>query len=206
MHVVCPITVLPSLMNVAATDPMTAPIHILRPILFRLSQGGNLARLHSRLVQDLQNLAAEDVTELPIPHLLLDSSISPHVSFRESIVRQLFHSNALLRLRLKLAVTDFCWVGLFLLSPLCFYPDLLNLHVLSNPTATQRSASNSENKNEYGAVAQGLLRAISHRILGTLVWHMNLVAHLLTRKLPDFLPFYRLSSVQETICHLCCVL
>jgi len=193
MHVVCPITIMPLLMDVTATDPMTTPIHILRPILFRLAQSSNFAGLHSRLVQDLQNLAAEDVTELSIPHLLLDPSISPHVSFRESIVRQLFHSNALLRLHLKLAITDFCWVGLFLSSPLCFYSALLNLRVLPNPTAAQRSASNSENKNEYGAVAQGLLRAISHRVLGTLVRHMNLVARLLTRKLPDSLPFYRLS-------------
>ena len=118
-------------MDVTATDPMTAPIHILRPILFRLAQGGDLARLHSRLIQDLQNLAAENVTELSIPQLLLGPSNSFHVSFRESIVRQLFHSNALLRLRLKLAITDFCWVRLFLLSPLCF---LLRLIELTHPT------------------------------------------------------------------------
>jgi len=50
----------------------------------------------------------------------------------------------------------------------------------------QRSASNPENKNEYGAVAQDLLRAISHRVLGILVQHINLVAHFLTRRLPTF--------------------
>jgi hypothetical protein len=198
------------LMDDTATDPMTAPIHILRPILFRLAQGSDPARLHSRLVQGLQNLAAEDVTEFSIPHLLLDPSNSPHVSFRESIGRQLFHSNALLRLRLKLAITDFCWVGLFLLSPLCFYPGLSNLRVLPNPTAAQGSASNSENKNEYGAVAQGLLRAISHRVLGTLVRHMNLVVHLLTRKSLDSLLLHRLSctggTLQETTYRLCCAL
>src|SRR5579863_4953985 len=120
MHVVCPTTITSLLMNVTETDPMTAPIHVLRPILFRLAQGGVLTRLHVRLLQDLQNLAAEDVTEFTIPQVLLYPSTLPHASFRESIVRHLFHSNTLLRLRLKLAITDFCWVGLFLFPPLCF--------------------------------------------------------------------------------------
>jgi hypothetical protein len=138
MHVVCPMTVMPLLMNVAATDPMTAPIHILRPILFRLSQSGVLTRLHSRLLQDLQNIAAEDVTEFTIPHLLLNPSTSPHASFRESIVRHLFHSNTLLRLRLKLAITDFCWVGIFLFPSLrYFFPSSLILRVLPNPTTAE---------------------------------------------------------------------
>src|SRR5487761_1702787 len=108
MHVVCPTTIMSLLMNIFVTDPMTAPIHILRPILFRLAQGGVLTRLHAHLLQHLQNLAAEDVTEFTIPHVLLDPSTSSHASFRESIVRHLFHSNTLLRLRLKLAITDFC--------------------------------------------------------------------------------------------------
>ena len=49
----------------------------------------------------------------------------------------------------------------------------------------QRS-SNPENKDEYGAVAQDLLRAISHRVLGTLIQHINLVAQFLTRRLPTY--------------------
>jgi len=133
--------------------PMTVPIHILRPILFRLVQGGVLTRLHSRLLQTLQKVAADDALGFAAPHLLFDPSTSPYASFRESIVRQLFQNGALLRLRLKLAITDFCW----------------------------RSTSTPENKNEYGAVAQDLLRAISHRVLGTLVQHISLVANVLTR-------------------------
>ncbi len=108
--------------------PGTAPIHTLRPILFRLVQDGVLARVHSQLLQALQGTAAEDSMELLIPHLRLDSSISPYASFRESIVRQLFGDDTLLRLRLKLAITDFCWVRspfsiLSLLLPL-----LIDLH------------------------------------------------------------------------------
>ena len=88
----------------------TAPMHTLRPILFRLVQDGVLPRVHSQLLQALQGTAAEGSLEFLAPHLCLDSSISPYASFRENIVRQLFGNNTLLRLRLKLAITDFCWV------------------------------------------------------------------------------------------------
>jgi hypothetical protein len=185
--------------------PMTAPIHILRPILFRLVQGGVLTRLHSRLLQALQNPAAEDVLELAIPQLLFDPSTSPYASFRESIVRHLFHHNTLLRLRLKLAITDFCWVGSFLFPPLFYLCP--GSFILPNSIAAQRSASNPENKNEYATVVQDLLKAISHHVLGILVRHINLVADLLTRKLPNTQPIRCLSctgrTVQEMTCHLC---
>jgi len=97
----------------------TAPIHTLRPILFRLVQDGVFPRVHSQLLQAFQGTATEDSLELLIPHLYLDSSTSPYASFRESIVRQLFGNDTLLRLRLKLAITDFCWVrpSLFRSSP-----------------------------------------------------------------------------------------
>jgi len=106
--------------NIATADPMTVPIHILRPILFRLVQGGVLTRLHSRLLQTLRNSAADNALGFAMPHLLFDPSTSPYASFRESIVRQLFQNGALLRLRLKLAITDFCWVGSLLSPALCF--------------------------------------------------------------------------------------
>jgi general transcription factor 3C polypeptide 4 len=88
----------------------TAPIHALRPILFRLVHDVVLPQVHSQLLQALQGTAAEDSPEFLTPHLCLDSSTSPYTSFRESIVRQLFGNDNLLRLRLKLAITDFCWV------------------------------------------------------------------------------------------------
>jgi hypothetical protein len=97
-------------MSVATIAPGTAPIHILRPIFFRLVQGGVLPRVHSQLLLALQKTATEDPLEFLIPHLHPDSSISSYASFRESIVRQLFGSDALLRLRLRLAIADFCRV------------------------------------------------------------------------------------------------
>lgn len=88
----------------------TAPIHTLRPILFRLVQDGVLPRVRFQLLQALPGTAAEGSLELPIPQLCLNSSTSPYAAFRESIVRQLFGNDTLLRLRLKLAIADFCWV------------------------------------------------------------------------------------------------
>jgi len=102
------------LISIATTVLGTAPIHTLRPILFRLVQDGVLTRVHSQLLQALQETTAEGSMEYLIPHLCLDSSTSPHTSFRDSIVRQLFGNDTLLRLRLKLAITDFCWVRPYL--------------------------------------------------------------------------------------------
>ena len=98
------------LIRVATTVLGTAPIHSLRPILFRLVHDGVLPRVHSQLLKALQGPATEASLEFLIPHLCLDSSTSSYASFRESIVRQLFGNDNLLRLRLKLAITDFCWV------------------------------------------------------------------------------------------------
>ena len=103
-----------TLVSVTTIAPGTAPIHILRPCLFRV-----LPQIHSRLLKALQRTAAEDSPEYVIPNLHFDSSIPPYALFRESIVRQLFGSDALLRLRLKFTITDFCWVrsSLFLSFP-----------------------------------------------------------------------------------------
>jgi len=90
----------------------------------------------------------------------------------------MFGSSALLRLRLRLAITDFCWVRSHT-APLL--PWFINS---SHPIAMQKSAQSLESRNEFGAVAQDLLSAISYRVLGILIQQIDLVAHLLTRKLP----------------------
>jgi general transcription factor 3C polypeptide 4 len=105
------------LTSVVMAAPGTAPIHTLRSILLRLGQDGVLTRLHSRLPRALQNTVGGDVMELAIPSQLGDSSSSSYALFRENITRRLFGSDVLLQLRLKLAITDFCWVRTFLLSP-----------------------------------------------------------------------------------------
>ncbi|SRR6266478_3601364 len=172
---------MPSLISVATIVLGTAPLHTLRPILFRLGQDGVLPRVHSRLLQALRGTSSEDSLEFLIPLLRLDSSTSPHASFRESIVRQLFGDDTLLRLRLKLAIADFCWV-----RPSFSVPSLLlsTLIEFTRPLAVQRSTSSLKNRGEYGEIARDLLGTISHRFLKILLQHINLVEHLLTRKLP----------------------
>jgi general transcription factor 3C polypeptide 4 len=105
------------LTNVATKVPGTAPIHTLRPVLHRLGQDGVLTRLHSRLLRALQNPVSWDLMELSILPQIDGSSSSPYALFRENITRELFGSDVLLQLRLKLAITDFCWVRTPLLSP-----------------------------------------------------------------------------------------
>ena len=132
------------LISIVMTVLGTAPIHTLRPVLFRLVQDGVLPRVHSQLLRALQETAAGNSMEYLIPHRSLQSSASPYASFRDSIVRQLFGDDTLLRLRLKLAITDFCWVR----SPLfpsfpafCLY--LFNLP-LRFPYRGQPQASRTE--------------------------------------------------------------
>ena len=64
------------------------------------------------------------------------------------------------------------------------------------PPAIQRSTSSLENRTEYGAIARDLLGTISHRVLKIFLQHIDLVAHLLTRKLltDTTQDMYRLSS------------
>lgn len=60
--------------------------------------------------------------------------------------------------------------------------------------AVQRSASSLENRTEYGTIAQDLLGTISHHVLKIFLLHIDLVAHLLNRKLP--------SDTTQDICRL----
>lgn len=198
------------LTNFATTALGTAPNHTLRPVLFRLGQSGVLMRLHSRLLRALQNPVGGDLVELAILPQPGDSSSSSYALFRENITRQLFGSDVLLQLRLKLAITDFCWVRAFLLPrSLSCFPGLLSPYIRPYSIgAMQRSATSPEMQNEYGAVARGLLSVVSYRVLGALVRHIGTVGHLLTRKLSTTRPVLRLNCaagiVQGMICHLCC--
>lgn len=61
----------------------------------------------------------------------------------------------------------------------------------TRPPAVQRSAPSLENRSEYEAITRDLLGTISHRVLKIFLQHIDLVAHLLTRKLPT-------GTVQDT--------
>ena len=59
----------------------------------------------------------------------------------------------------------------------------------------QRSESSPENQSEYETVAGDLLSTISHRVLRALLQNINLVTHLITRKLSTTQLMRRLNSV-----------
>ncbi|KAH9172208.1 transcription factor IIIC subunit delta N-term-domain-containing protein [Lactarius sanguifluus] len=131
----------------------TAPTHILRPLLFRLSQDGVLARLHPHLLQGLHSPVADDCLELTMSPQFCDPSSPAYLEFSENITRWLFGSDTLLQLRLMLAIANFCW----------------------------ELAPSPEMRGDYGKVTRYLLGIISHRILRAFVRQIDCVAHLLTR-------------------------
>ncbi|KAI0272725.1 transcription factor IIIC subunit delta N-term-domain-containing protein [Gloeopeniophorella convolvens] len=135
-----------------------APIYALYPLLFCLGRDGVLTRLHSRLLLDLRSSVEDGSAAITTAPLPSNPSSDNHQWFCESITNHLFGSDSLLQLRLKLATADFCW----------------------------RSATGKDVQGEFGALAQVLLSAISHRVLRALVRHVDLVAHSLTQ---DDTPF-----------------
>ncbi|KAH9074878.1 transcription factor IIIC subunit delta N-term-domain-containing protein [Lactarius deliciosus] len=142
-----------TLTKAAATASGTTPTHILRPLLFRLSQDGVLAQLHSRLLQALHSPVADDCLELTMSPQSGDPSSPAYLEFSENITRRLFGSDTLLQLRLMLAIANFCW----------------------------ELAPSPEMRGDYGKVTRYLLGIISHRILRAFVRQIDCVAHLLTR-------------------------
>ncbi|KAI9440782.1 putative zinc-finger of transcription factor IIIC complex-domain-containing protein, partial [Lactarius indigo] len=142
-----------TLMKAATTAPGTAPAHILRPLLFRLSQGGVLTRLHPRLLQALHRPVTDDCLELTMSPQIGDPSGPAYLEFSEGITRQLFGSDTLLQLRLMLAIANFCW----------------------------ELAPSPEMRGEYGEVTRYLFAIISHRVLRAFVRQIDCVVHLLTR-------------------------
>ncbi len=163
-------------MKVATIVSGTAPTHILRPLLFRLGQDDVLTRLHPRLLQALHSPVAADCLELTMSPQLSEPSGPAYGGFSESATRRLFGSDTLPRLRLMLAIANFCWVRFFRIPPYR-YPYLLFYVV-------QELSPSPEMRSEYGEVTRYLLSIISHRILRAFVRQIDCVVHLLTSKPP----------------------
>lgn len=112
MHVVC-YNIATRSDEITATVSGTAPTHLLRPLLFRLGQDGVLTRLHPRLLRALHSPVADDYLELEMSPQLGDPSGPAYGEFSERVTRRLFGSDALLQLRLMLAIANFCRVRFF---------------------------------------------------------------------------------------------
>ncbi|PPQ96911.1 hypothetical protein CVT26_005897 [Gymnopilus dilepis] len=143
----------------ALSKPASAcsPFQLLRPFLFHLRNPARLDRLHSRFLEIVhlpEGVQAEDhSTKIIVPHSTLtavDDGI--RAKFRLSLATHLYGWDELFRLRMRLCLGDFAW----------------------------KHAVNEERRAECGVVAQGLLNAISHRVLRTIVRHLVAAVSLLT--------------------------
>ena len=164
-----------ALTEIHTTVSGVAPTHLLRPLLFRLGQDGILTRLHPHLLRALRSPVADDCLKLEMSPQLGDPPGRTYGEFSESVTRRLFGSDTLLRLRLILAIANFCWVRSFRilsLSPL--------QHILM-----QDLAPSPEMRSEYGEVKRHLLGIISHYILSVIVRQIGCVVHLLSGKPPN---------------------
>ncbi|KAF8884432.1 putative zinc-finger of transcription factor IIIC complex-domain-containing protein, partial [Gymnopilus junonius] len=145
----------------AKTALAFSPLHVLRPFFFHLRNPTKLDHLLTKFLQIItppdqdqgEGQAEDHSTRISVPSLtgaVLDDEIRG--KFRDSLATHLFGWDELLRLRMRLSLGDFAW----------------------------KHAINEERQAECGVVAQGLLNAISHRVLRTIVRHLVAVVSLLS--------------------------
>ncbi|KAJ4500092.1 hypothetical protein C8R41DRAFT_811683, partial [Lentinula lateritia] len=122
-----------------------APLHHLRPIFFHLRQRARLARLHDRLLEILEIGDNEGGTKQPHQNTAnaYQDPMNIHLDLRNSLKRHLFGDEQLMRLRMKLSLTDF-----------------------------KLSSIDTIKQTQYGAIAQRLLAQISHRNLKVVIQHL----------------------------------
>ncbi|KAF7777534.1 hypothetical protein Agabi119p4_3606 [Agaricus bisporus var. burnettii] len=127
------------------------PLDLLRPFLFRFSNGLRLDELHSGILQILRVSPADHTLTIIIPTCTEPLSDKVRRRFKESLTRHLFGYDTFLSLRMALALADFTW----------------------------RHSDMEERRMECGLIAQDLLNAISHRTLRTIIRHLGAVVTLL---------------------------
>lgn len=148
-----------------------SPLHLLRPILFRLQNRAVFDRLRKRTLEILLAGYAGPTLANPADDLqCYTGPVNPQLraNFRTSITRSLFGCDTLFSLRLRLALADFIW----------------------------KTSEQPHEREECGVVAQTLLNAISHRVQKTLLRHIIAVAGCLTTA---DLPFALRLTVQATL-------
>ncbi|KAJ3807069.1 transcription factor IIIC subunit delta N-term-domain-containing protein [Lentinula aff. lateritia] len=155
------------------TEIGPAPLHHLRPIFFYLRQRTRLARLHDRLLEILEIGDNEGGTEQPHQNTTNahQDPMNIHLDLRNSLKRHLFGDEQLMRLRMKLSLTDFAW-------------KLLSLDTIK--------------QSQYGAIAQRLLAQISHQNLKVVIQHLIGVISVTGRVTPN-IPFILRLILQSSL-------
>ncbi|KAI0064060.1 hypothetical protein BV25DRAFT_1869513 [Artomyces pyxidatus] len=155
-------------LSLTKAAPDTAPIHILRPLFTHLHNPGTLPRLHSEILLDLPPSNSDQGLVPSIPSWSGEITREVRMELRGSLGRHLFGDDSLLSSRLRLATADFCW----------------------------KYAMTPQSRGECGAVAQGLLTAVSHRILCVLAGHLSAIEGVFTQ---NDLPFVYRVIVQSLL-------
>ena len=87
------------------------PLHMLRPFFLRLRDPVELDRLRERFLEVIRSRFPEDHS-LKIKLTSWEDNITPdvRVKFRVGLSTNLFGSDDLLSLRMRLSLVDVCWV------------------------------------------------------------------------------------------------
>ncbi|KAJ3913013.1 putative zinc-finger of transcription factor IIIC complex-domain-containing protein [Lentinula edodes] len=155
------------------TEIGPAPLHHLRPIFFHLRQRARLARLHDRLLEILEIGDNEGGTEQPHQNTTnaYQNPMNIHLDLRNSLKRHLFGDEQLMRLRMKLSLTDFAW---------------------------KLSSLDTIKQSQYGAIAQRLLAQISHQNLKIVIQHLIGIINVIGRVTPN-IPFILRLILQSSL-------
>lgn len=91
-----------------------APIEILRPIFFFLSQTptDQVLTILPRITEELRDLPSDESVDyiIQIPHIDTQTADERQTVLRSSIWKHLFGWDDLLSLRMRLSIADICWV------------------------------------------------------------------------------------------------
>ncbi|KAF9042996.1 putative zinc-finger of transcription factor IIIC complex-domain-containing protein [Panaeolus papilionaceus] len=133
-----------------------SPLHLLRPYLFHLRDPDILERHLDGLLDIVKVQEGEDDYSLnvQVDHWTT-TQLTPDLrsKFRYALQTNLYGFSAMLSLRMRLSIADFCW---------------------------KLTSRDEIRQAECGVVAQGLLTTISHRILRTMVRHLAAVTKMMT--------------------------
>ncbi|KAF9449875.1 hypothetical protein P691DRAFT_727240 [Macrolepiota fuliginosa MF-IS2] len=144
------------------------PLGILRPYLFRLNNKTKLNKHHAQILQVLRVSHEEQFLTINIPPCTTSLSDEVKRRFRGSLSRHLFGHDALASLRIRLALADFTW----------------------------KLSDIGENQRACGLIARGILNAISHSSLHTIIKHLDAILDLLQ---PDDIPFVLRTVMQSLL-------
>lgn len=97
-----------------------APVHVLRPILYRLSLKGVLDAVWPEVLQ-LLPLADDELQECHLPSWTGHVDHDIHKSFQRSIAIDLYGWDTFRSLRFRMAIAVFCWVIEFLVPLLTHF-------------------------------------------------------------------------------------